>query len=338
MEYIANQPSVKDSRESNMELLRIVAMSMIIIHHFIVHVICLPDTHRLYNLIKPFFAGGVNLFFLLSGYFKIKMSFSGLLKLIVAIIIFRVFDLLISINFGGGDFSPGYLRAIFLFPITKSHYWFLQVYLGIMFLTPFLNGAIENIKIKQYRLAIILFTLFTVYSCNLGENMSNANGYTFCQGVYLYCLGHYIKKDKIILDKIKSIWLIINCIFIITIDSILYYVSDYQNLIFYSNIFIVFGFTFLFVYFTRIRINSKVINFIASGALGCYLLQDGWSGKSYYLWQNEFITTSSITYCILMFILSFLIFWTLSLPLTYISNKISSTIFRLIPLKYQFKF
>lgn len=87
-----------------MELLRIVAMSMIIIGHFMVHAIFrdIPDS-RVHHFLTPFFICGVNLFFLLSGYFKIRLSLSSIFRLIVLIISFRLVSNFLYIEWG--DFT-----------------------------------------------------------------------------------------------------------------------------------------------------------------------------------------------------------------------------------------
>ncbi len=74
-------------RKSNIELIRILAMMMIVIWHFIVHglnqneygdsILLSPFQYS----IASFFSIGVNLFILISGYFSIKLSWQGILRL-----------------------------------------------------------------------------------------------------------------------------------------------------------------------------------------------------------------------------------------------------------------
>lgn len=82
-------------RKSNIELLRIVAMAMIVVYHVIIHGIA--PTGILPKTIPPMLCApvifGVNLFVLISGYFGIKLSWRSFLSLMYIIAFYKLFHL-----------------------------------------------------------------------------------------------------------------------------------------------------------------------------------------------------------------------------------------------------
>lgn len=90
-------------RESQFELLRIIAQWMIVVFHLL-----LMFTKN-YQLNHPIYQGiqiplhiGVILFVLISGYFGIKRSFKGLIRLLTMTAIYYVPIALITNGLGGG--------------------------------------------------------------------------------------------------------------------------------------------------------------------------------------------------------------------------------------------
>lgn len=118
-------------RESNFELLRIIAMILIVLHHFYYNNITIDYVHITRNemISQIISAGGkigVNLFVLISGYFLINSKFNikKLIKLFgetwfysVAIALIAILGLKIQIGI------KELLQVIF--PITYNQYWFI---------------------------------------------------------------------------------------------------------------------------------------------------------------------------------------------------------------------
>ncbi len=77
------------TRASNFELLRLVCMFYIVLHHFIVHGLKSAgywgEAINIYSVISnSFIIVGVNCFVLISGYFGIQSSWKGFIHLYVA--------------------------------------------------------------------------------------------------------------------------------------------------------------------------------------------------------------------------------------------------------------
>lgn len=136
---------LRKDRSSNIELLRIIAMFMIICFHYVLKskYDCSVLTYNTF-IIKSFYMlgeVGVNLFVLITGYFMIKGKFSW--KKLICLLLEVSFYFLISIYIGIklGIYEYTTFRAIFLlfFPTIMNRYWFTTAYILLYILSPYLN-------------------------------------------------------------------------------------------------------------------------------------------------------------------------------------------------------
>lgn len=149
-------------RNSNIELLRVTAMSLIILHHMMVHGLN-PGVHsilyaNLSSTIYPVLEIGVNLFFIISGYFGVKLSLQSILKLAFIIFLFTIVNYLICLPFNIYPTLDIFLNV--LFPISKANYWFIYVYLGIIMVSPLINMGLNGLDRNKLRSFIVVFTFF----------------------------------------------------------------------------------------------------------------------------------------------------------------------------------
>lgn len=308
-----------NDRQSNIELLRIVAMSMIVIGHFLYHGVTKENMPRfLYELLYTYCRDGVNLFFLISGFFRIKSTVKSVARLVFTVLFFECINYLLVYIAVGEVYFDGLLSTLF-FPVSRSPYWFLQVYLFMIICSPLINRGIDGMTLNNLRLFILVFSAFTCYSCGVGHNGSNSNGYTFLQGVYMYCVAAYLKRDNWLMSRMKGVKCIVTAFVMLTFGALMVYYYNKQTLTSYNGFINIITSTLIFTYFVNLNIRSKAINIIASGALGCYLLQDGQFGHRYlYATINSVFTTEPL-YCSLAYLtVQFISFWALSVLITMI--------------------
>lgn len=330
-----NLKQQRSERDSNMEMLRIVAMSMIIIHHFIRHVIYPEDPDSIYRIIAPFFQCGVNLFFLISGYFTIRLSVRSLVRLVLFVATFGLISNVLCVACGGTVSYKSWASFV-LFPVSKNYYWFIQAYFGLMLLSPVINKGLESLSSHNLRVFTLLFTVFTVYSCAIGQNICNNTGYTFCQGLYCYCLAHWIRVDAHRFSRVKN-WKYLLTAFIITcLSSVLYWKTNLYFIPAYNSIFTVAVSALIFIYFCNVSFKSRAVNQIATAALGCYLLQDGTLGNQIiYEWQHNFVYGAHpLADKLILFTISFISFWIVSFFITKLLAAIYNAIIKSIPEKW----
>lgn len=292
---------------------------MIVIGHFLCHGITEREMSRfLYVLICTYCSVGVNLFFLISGYFRIRSVMKSIARLVFTVLFFDCVNYMLLYFTAGLAALYDWIPTLF-FPVSRSPYWFLQVYLFLIICSPLINRGIDGMTLNKLRLFILFFSVFTCYSCGFGHNGSNSNGYTFLQGVYMYCLAAYLKRDNGLMSWLKGTKCIVVAFVMLTFGALMVYYYNKQSLTSYNSFINIISSALIFACFVNFDIKSKAINIIASGALGCYLLQDGLLGHRYLYATINRVFTSEPLYCSLAYLtVQFISFWALSLLITMI--------------------
>lgn len=296
----------EQSRQSNFELMRIIAMMMIIVWHIIIHGRLIENTAGITNLFLNFLLCiciiHVNSFALLMGYFQYEKEFSlrKFLKLFNSQwfykIVFAVLSLVTGlVVIGKMDF------ILEVLPIgSRSNYWFINCYLTVYLLSPFLNKFIVSIDKKEHRRCLIIcFILFSVIAYITHDATIDNNGSTIIQFIFLYLLGSYLHKYPIkenmhfkkyskqrllLIFSFGFIFLaIINfliqafAIYTINMDnSVIKTISSYivESKYYYSSPVTILQTVCFFLFFETLSIKSKFINFVSSTTLGIYLIHD----------------------------------------------------------------
>ena len=154
------------NRQSNIELLRIIAMVMVIVLHVLNHGgirdVYMFGTvgHWLFWLIFSLCFVAVNIFVLITGYFMSisQMKFSRLLKLSIQVETYSLICFFVSVILFRQKIG---LDEIFKYvlPLTSNSYWFASAYAILIALAPLLNQLIKSMSQKVHILSIILLLL-----------------------------------------------------------------------------------------------------------------------------------------------------------------------------------
>lgn len=160
------------------------------------------------------------------------------------------------------------------------HNWFVYAFIIFLLLTPILERALEEIDLRQTLYFVILLTLVNVIF-GIG-GMFKHNGYNAYNFMYLYIIGRYLRlasQNKNYRHYAKYgpiVWLL--CAIPLTIGYI-YWTQHKawneglsQSYFGYNNPFIVLSAVALFMTFSIISIKSKLINKLAQGVFGIFLL------------------------------------------------------------------
>lgn len=283
-------------RSSNIELLRIVAMLMIVVHHIIVHGI-LPtiiegvEMHTVMTLVDSLVIYGVNLFVLISGYFLIKLSWRSFLNLMWIVAFYKLFHLCAD-TFILGIAHPWYewILKPLSGPVSGGG-WFVDIYILLMLVSPLLNRILRDIEKTDYLSYIgILLLLDVGYSAILGLHFDHY-GYSLLHFITLYVIGYGIRYYLSIRTKT-----ILSILIISLAISILLTVIPVQIPIRmggYNNPLVMLSSCCIFFLFTKIRMRQNtIINFIAASMFPVYLIHDGGNvGQAFYSlvgkWWNE---------------------------------------------------
>ena len=287
-------PKQKD-RDFKFDLLKIVAMLMIIVHHITINDFGLQkvlngvestlSNNQIIVLIisNALCIVGVNLFFLISGFFKIKFSFKKLINLILQVYIVYAIVTLIGIYTNHVTYNKDILINL-LNPFEQ--YWFITAYVGLMILSPILNNGIDHISDKEAKIFIVLSILFfAVYAFNFNNGVSANGGYSLIFASILYIFGGIISKFNYSLQHCAGLIIYLICVLInIFVIYRLYTNGPLTNTITawnmyrYNNILVLIQSLGLFLFVNSINISIKksflvtIIGFLSSNTLMTYLL------------------------------------------------------------------
>ena len=313
-----------NKRNSNMELLRIIAMLMVIAHHIFVHCIngqltdvdsinelgngwfCHPSISGklcMLAVIPPMGQVGNAIFILISGYFMAHKESINLTKTSKKLLLqlgFAAVALgLVSIY----AYVTGFSIQLIQFSSFNGMSWYVGYYFIVIVIAKvFLNKFLGKLSKKNYVMFILVLFALIQFSWSTNLISSIADGLAVvCTGIFLYSLGGYVRKY----NPFKSIrlWIIIAIIigmnlivignfYINTAEKILDYNPDsgifIQSIPGYGNnqiVPLILGIA-LFELFRRIKLpNNSVINFIGASTFMVYLIHD--NGLFYRIWGRQ---------------------------------------------------
>lgn len=280
-----------------MELLRVVAMFLVLIVHadfaalgFPSHTEAIDETWP--TLARYLFEGlalvCVDTFVMLSGWFGIRPTKKGLFKFLFEVFFFAficyVFRVLMGISDSAIATAPSYweqMRNIVLF--TSPLYWFVISYLGLFILSPVLNTFVEKIDQKQYRIVLIGYFVFqTIYgwlvSCNPQAGQFSG-GYSIISFIGLYLLARYLRLYPCKATTMKRNWDLVVYIGLCIINASIGFCAAYfdidgvnARIVGYTNPLVIAASMYLLLYFSKLHFSSKFVNWLGAGAFGVFLL------------------------------------------------------------------
>ena len=206
-------------RKANFELLRLIAMLMVVALHYLGKGLLLPEfsdgfptgNQCLAYLIESFSIVSVDAFVLLSGYFLVKAEFKceRVLQLVAQVLFYSL--LVPTVLLAAGVLKLDNLNFYDLinnvFPVQTEHYWFATHYIFLYLFTPILNRAIRAMNQKQLRIAVlILIMTFSVPKSILPVVLPfDKSGYDVIWFICVYMLAAYIRLYGISFYKNKKV-------------------------------------------------------------------------------------------------------------------------------------
>lgn len=280
-------------RDSNLELLRIICMYFIVIHHLLTHAFnwilgynfetVISSYALIATTINSFFFISVNCFILISGYFSIKLKFDKIFHIYLICVFYSsicyFFHLFNDHQIIGRTFI---YQSILVISNTKD-WWFIQSYFFLCLFSPLLNRAILNVNKMEHLTMLLLLTIVNVYFGFLWQNPINNNGYNLMNFIYLYLIGSYLKNyiPSINLRKNRFLYLgsyaiLIFLFFSSLLINLFLLKSDFliKRSWLYNNPLILLGSIFFFLFFLSFELRNKIINGIATSVFAIYLLHE----------------------------------------------------------------
>lgn len=304
-------------RNYGIDLLRIVLMFMVVILHVLGHGGVLDATNQLtvkYGvswLIESLAYCAVNCYALISGYVYIsgRYKFSSLVQICLQALVYSLGIAICVWVLKPENFS---LRSLiyFLFPVSKSAYWYLSAYVGLFVLIPFLNAGINALSKEQTKSYLcLMFFVFSILPTFARQDTFFVNaGYSTFWLAFMYAIGACIRKygwgDA--LKSRKALWIYICSVLISwgvkmcfegTTMWLLGEPKTGYNFISYTSPTMVIAAIALFLAFKNATVSPKLrrlISELSPAAFGVYLIHEHECIKGHFI-VDRFVFLSELS-------------------------------------------
>ena len=279
----------QNQRQSNIELLRCFAMLCIIVYHLCLFALGGVSTGtKLYQALQIPLHIGVPLFVLISGYFGIRFSLKGLMRLCSKgyfyFVPLAVIPMVLTHSGGVKDI----LKSIFIFGFDAQ--WYLNTYLYLFLFSLIINRYLENITKSQRLYLLAILTFMSVYIGNVTEgDVCLVEGKNLTNFLLLYTLGNSLRHYQEHINgcsqfKLVITYLLFNAFLVIGfmyIPIIAGKIWKYSYA--YDSPIIMVNSVWMFAIFSKLDVKSRFVNWMGSCVFACYLLQ-----CPAILWKNCF--------------------------------------------------
>ena len=197
-------------RQSNMELLRLVAMMMILVMHMDYGAFGLPTAESVENAPMTTFGRifvehlclvAVNVYVLISGWFGIRPKMKSFVRLMLQVAMYSIIITGAFLLLGKTTFKIGYVTDML---IIGKQYWFVVSYLLLYLVSPILNTFVEHSSKREFQWMLLVFFGFQfVYSWIFGLE-EFAGGYSALSFMGLYLLARYVKIYENDNERLKT--------------------------------------------------------------------------------------------------------------------------------------
>lgn len=240
-EKMTNQ--IKTNKNLNLELLRIVAMLLIIIGHTIGHTHLLdaisPRTINYYlvSLLQIISYPATNIYVMISGYLLCDKRFNTkrIALIWIQVFFYSLLLFLATVLIGAEPFSIiSFIKVIL--PISGNQYWFARVYIGLYLLIPFINKFLSSLNKRSYQaFGVVCFVLFSFWRSFVpfATTLNNEGGNSIIWFIILYCFAAYIKlyggPERLTIKK-QIICIMILLLFSFSSRLVITYISNLLGL------------------------------------------------------------------------------------------------------------
>lgn len=290
---------LKDQRNSNLELYRIIVMLLIVAHHYVVNsglIGKMQATPLTTNSVFLYLFGmwgktGIDCFVLITGYFMCKSTATirKFFKLLFEVMFYKIVIYLIFVATGLVAFTlTGFIRA--LIPISNVGDGFTTGFILFYLFIPFINILISNIdKLLHQKLILLCLFIYTLWYMLPGFQVSY-NYITWF--IVLYLISSYIRLYPFNRFKTQH-WgylsLLLVCISSASVITLRHmeYGNPYRFVSDSNAILALLTALSTFMYFKDLKIKqSKCINTIASSCFGVLLIHANSDAMRQWLWHD----------------------------------------------------
>jgi surface polysaccharide O-acyltransferase-like enzyme len=275
--------SDKKLRDSNLELLRIIAMLLVLMVHAgfkaldaptVAEVLTSPVSSFLRFLSESLSIICVNVFVLITGWFGIRPKVSRFCGLVFQVMFIGLFIYLVLLLLGKVEIWGVAEWGRLL--ILRRGLWFVGAYMVLYIISPILNAFVATADKKTFRNVLIaFFAIQTVYGIS-SQWAFFFSGYSPLSFAGLYLLARYMKLYPARFSTLKKGYdaAIYFCtvLFTASLSMVFGWVGhDAEVLYEYLSPSVIVSSVYFFLFFTKLSFHSKAVNYVASSAFAVYL-------------------------------------------------------------------
>ncbi|MBO7607678.1 MAG: hypothetical protein J6T28_08710 [Paludibacteraceae bacterium] len=259
-------------RKSNFEALRLLSMLMVLnLHSFWGYYSDRGFCQALDFLRESTSICAVNVFILISGYFGIRWRMKGLYNLLFQVAFYSFAVYLFCVSTGICNFDR--VEFFHCFKAFYDSWGFITWYIILYFLSPVLNVFAEKTDSRQLLIFIVVFWLAEhVIMRSMGENLNY---------FLVYLIGRWISKvgtEPLSNNAGKRYLITTFIIFVLSYSAYIFLHYDAEKMCCfvlgysYASPFVILQAVFLFLFFSKINIRGKFINWSAASCLAIFLI------------------------------------------------------------------
>ena len=283
-------------RESSLELLRIIAMLLVLMVHAgfkalgiptVEEVASSPASSFLRFLSESVAIVCVNVFILITGWFGIRPKVSRFCGLVFQVVFIGAFIYLCLLLLGKTEpwGVNGWVRLL----LFRRGLWFVSAYMVLYVLAPVLNAFVTTAHQQTFRNVLLAFFAVQTLCGFCADYSFFGYGYTPLSFIGLYLLARYMsiyRSRFCTLNKWYDMTIYACSTLLTAVLSmvVIRYTHRDDCLYDYLSPIVIVSSVYFFLFFTKLSFHSKAVNWVASSAFAVYLFHcDPLFFDSYYL-------------------------------------------------------
>lgn len=275
-----NKQKSDNLRQSGIELLRIVAIVMVLVCHANARVLGLPSRAEVFSVPAPSIARmlfgamavyGVNIFVMISGWFGIHAKPKGLAKLLFEVLFLLWGIYAVFLLTGNATFN---IHDIKVCLALTDEYWFVMAYVGLYIFSPVLNAFVEKASKRELQLLLVGFYVFQCYYCWASGTLDYFSGYSITFFFGLYLTARYFRLYPVrILSRHGGLVYVASLAVVTTVSVVaLVLVGNLARMLRYDNPLVIVGAIGLLNAFSHLRFHSRLVNSLATACFAVYII------------------------------------------------------------------
>lgn len=324
----------KNFRNSGIELLRLIAIFLVICSHYSAHggyvkfnVSTLTNQEIFITALAIFGKVACSIFAIITGFFMVNKT-GGIIKrnipLIINLFFYSILIFVIFVITGLTDFSITKAMMSFM-PIVWGN-WYVVGYLIFSLFIPYINKFLRTLSLKEFSTLILIVLLVWSVIPTVTKFAYEYSNFDFF--IVMYLIGAYIKifEKKFNNQSVKFYFfvMIFSALFLIGSVVILCFLSKIFNIYFFLTNAKYFGrFNSIpavifaissFLFFYNLKFKCKIVNKFSTSVLGILLIHDNFLVREL-IWQKIFpnVDYLNTNYLILHVIIKIILVFILSL-------------------------